>query len=57
MVTLEHTTRRKEFVRPTAEQLIREAEKNIEPGVVSRWARRAGFMDEILEPVPVAPAA
>ncbi|MBN8924150.1 MAG: hypothetical protein J0I96_13815 [Rhodanobacter sp.] len=57
MVISQDNERRIGLARPTAEELIRRSEKSIEPGVIMRWARRAGFMENILEPVPMAPAA
>ncbi|WP_199039774.1 MULTISPECIES: hypothetical protein [unclassified Dyella] len=57
MVTSQNSPRREEFARQSAEELIRTSEESIEPGVVMRWARHAGFMDHLREPAVIAPAA
>lgn len=59
MATLHATTERQEtFAHSTdAEKLIRAAEAGMETGVVMRWARRAGFMEQIQVPHSIAPAA
>lgn len=59
MATLNAKTERHDtFAHPTtAEKLIRAAEEGMETGVVMRWARRVGFMDQLSEAHAIAPAA